>query len=45
MRSGEGFKLKTEMLPGRFSRPGEYRSSYWVPDQTAITDLRQQKFR
>jgi polyisoprenyl-teichoic acid--peptidoglycan teichoic acid transferase len=45
MRSGEGFKLKTEMLPGRFSRPGEFRSSYWVPDQAAIDIIRQQKFQ
>jgi polyisoprenyl-teichoic acid--peptidoglycan teichoic acid transferase len=45
MQSNQGFKLQTTMLPGRFSRPGEYKRSYWVPDRTAIQQTLSQHFR
>jgi polyisoprenyl-teichoic acid--peptidoglycan teichoic acid transferase len=41
MQSNQGFKLQTTMLPGRFSRPGEYKRSYWVPDRAEIQQLQQ----
>jgi polyisoprenyl-teichoic acid--peptidoglycan teichoic acid transferase len=45
MQSNQGFKLQTTMLPGRFSRPGEYKRSYWVPDQAEIQQILLQRFR
>lgn len=32
--------LRMVMLPGRFSRAGEYRTSYWLPDERAVNRLR-----
>jgi polyisoprenyl-teichoic acid--peptidoglycan teichoic acid transferase len=45
MQSNQGFKLQTTMLPGRFSRPGEYKRSYWVPDRPEIQQTLLQRFR
>jgi polyisoprenyl-teichoic acid--peptidoglycan teichoic acid transferase len=45
MQSNQGFKLQTTMLPGRFSRPGEYKRSYWVPDREAIQQIRSTHLR
>jgi polyisoprenyl-teichoic acid--peptidoglycan teichoic acid transferase len=45
LQSNQGFKLQTTMLPGRFSRPGEYKRSYWVPDPAAIQQTLLQRFR
>lgn len=32
------------MLPGRFSQPGEYLASYWIPDETGISRMMSQHF-
>ena len=32
------------MLPGRFSQPGEYLASYWIPDETGISRMMYQHF-
>jgi polyisoprenyl-teichoic acid--peptidoglycan teichoic acid transferase len=45
LQSNQGFKLQTTMLPGRFSRPGEYKRSYWVPDREAIDQILSTQFR
>ncbi len=45
MQSNQGFKLQTTMLPGRFSRPGEYKRSYWVADRAEIQQILLQNFR
>jgi polyisoprenyl-teichoic acid--peptidoglycan teichoic acid transferase len=44
LQSNQGFKLQTTMLPGRFSRPGEYKRSYWVPDRTEIQQTLTEQF-
>lgn len=45
MQSNQGLKLQTTMLPGRFSRPGEYKRSYWVPDRAEIQQTLSARFR
>jgi polyisoprenyl-teichoic acid--peptidoglycan teichoic acid transferase len=45
MQSNQGLKLQTTMLPGRFSRLGEYKRSYWVPNQAEIQQILLQRFR
>lgn len=32
------------MLPGRFSEPGRYRTSYWLPDSDRISTMMAQHF-
>lgn len=37
-------EVKFETLPGEFSTPGQFSSSYWIPHRPEILDLAQQSF-
>ncbi|MBE9028382.1 LCP family protein [filamentous cyanobacterium LEGE 11480] len=39
VQKNQGLNLKTATLPGRFSRPGEYSRSYWIPDLAQIHQM------
>jgi polyisoprenyl-teichoic acid--peptidoglycan teichoic acid transferase len=36
--------MQMMMLPGRFSQPGEFESSYWVPDKQRVNNMLAQHF-
>lgn len=45
LQTNQDVSFQTTTLPGRFSNPGEFSRSYWVPDYPGIDQMLSQKLR